>query len=639
MDRYDMIQKIGPVYHTPNIEGGEFSYVSAAGSRVKLENKVGCKVEHYKLDIRFEDKKSKVVVLVETKQHFVDADVEQLAEYVREEKAIFPRNRIISILANTTDNKIRVWKGTVDDEHFLKGESVMDSMEHYASLFEYSRQNDRVRVLSNTYMLNELLHKKDIPEKLRSQFVGTALLYIKDMVKKTGASIIDINLQKQLDQVWAMMDASAIRGAIEGTLNMLLDGSSNKAKKIQLLQKKVLNNQKVKALKTKDWREIFDFILMRIFAYINTNSAEGQDILNMFFIAFNKYTGKADKNQAFTPDHITDFMCRITGVNREKRVLDATCGSGSFLVQAMVKELADCRRGTTEKEAKALMEKVKKEHIYGIEIEENVFGLATTNMLIHSDGNSNVICENMFDDGKVLSFIKNAHPDIILMNPPYNAKPITISSRYKVDWSAKERDGKQDPTKGFVFVKRLADIACAENWKGTKMAVLLPMAAAIGNGTTLENMKCQLLEKNTLDAVFSLPPEIFYPGASAQACCMVFTLNQPHFGPDGKPDRETFFGYYKDDGFKKKKNLGRVEQFDAENHSIWKRTEAKWIDMYKNKKVIPGLSAMHAVTGKDEWLCEAYMETDYSKLTEADFQQTINDYLAYLIKDGRVYEA
>ena len=343
--------------------------------------------------------------------------------------------------------------------------------------------------LSNTYMLNELLHKKDIPEKLRSQFVGTALLYIKDMVKKTGASIIDINLQKQLDQVWAMMDASAIRGAIEGTLNMLLDGSSNKAKKIQLLQKNVLNNQKVKALKTKDWREIFDFILMRIFAYINTNSAEGQDILNMFFIAFNKYTGKADKNQAFTPDHITDFMCRITGVNREKRVLDATCGSGSFLVQAMVKELADCRRGTTEKEAKALMEKVKKEHIYGIEIEENVFGLATTNMLIHSDGNSNVICENMFDDGKVLSFIKNAHPDIILMNPPYNAKPITISSRYKVDWSAKERDGKQDPTKGFVFVKRLADIACAENWKGTKMAVLLPMAAAIGNGTTLENMK------------------------------------------------------------------------------------------------------------------------------------------------------
>lgn len=45
-------------------------------------------------------------------------------------------------------------------------------------------------------------------------------------------------------------------------------------------------------------------------------------MLNLFFIAFNKYTGKADKNQAFTPDHITEFMCRLTDVNRSKRVLD-----------------------------------------------------------------------------------------------------------------------------------------------------------------------------------------------------------------------------------------------------------------------------------------------------------------------------
>ena len=82
----------------------------------------------------------------------------------------------------------------------------------------------------------------------------------------------------------------------------------------------------------------------------------------------------------FTPDHITEFMCRITGVDRTKRILDATCGSGSFLVQAMVKELADCRRGKTEDEANSLMEKVRKEHIYGIEVEEKAYVLSTTNM-------------------------------------------------------------------------------------------------------------------------------------------------------------------------------------------------------------------------------------------------------------------
>ena len=64
----------------------------------------------------------------------------------------------------------------------------------------------------------------------------------------------------------------------------------------------------------------------------------------------------------------------------------------------------------------------------------------------------------------------------------------------------------------------------------------------------------------------------------------------------------------------------------------------KWVSLYRNRTVEPGYSAMHAVTGKDEWLAEAYMETDYSTLSDADFQQTINDYLAYLVKEGRVYE-
>lgn len=45
---------------------------------------------------------------------------------------------------------------------------------------------------------------------------------------------------------------------------------------------------------------------------------------------------------------------------------------------------------------------------------------------------------------------------------------------------------------------------------------------------------------------------------------------------------------------------------------------------------------MKKVTYEDEWLAEAYMETDYSSLKEDDFQKVINDYLAYLIKSGEV---
>ena len=48
---------------------------------------------------------------------------------------------------------------------------------------------------------------------------------------------------------------------------------------------------------------------------------------------------------------------------------------------------------------------------------------------------------------------------------------------------------------------------------------------------------------------------------------------------------------------------------------------------------------MQAVSGNDEWLCEAYMKTDYNKLSQDDFQQVVNNYLSYLVREGKIYES
>lgn len=642
MDRTAIINRIGIEYHTPNIEGGEYSYIAEAGSKQSLTVALGREPKHFKLDIRFES--DDVVILVETKKSFVKKDEEQLKEYLDEEKALHFGKKMICILANTKNDKIKVWKQSIDDNSLLKDEIVLDTMEHYKSLFIESKQNNREKVLKNTYDLNELLHKKDIDEKLRSQFVGTTLLYIKDTISKKGYSTINTETCDKLKSFWSELSAKQICTGIEDTLDGLLNGSENKEKKIALIKTNILKNQKVRKLNTSDWVKILDTITRDIYAYIDSQSSEGQDILNLFFIAFNKYTGKADKNQAFTPDHITDFMCRITDVDRTKRVFDGTCGSGSFLVQALVKKIANCHSMKATSEQKiSWIETVKREHIFGIEIEENAYGLATTNMLIHGDGNSNIILGNLFENKE---FIKNAKPDVILMNPPYNAKPITIPESYKKNWSEAAKDGKEDPTKGLVFIQFISDcikelnelrIQNGEAKCEVKLAVLLPVAVAIGTSSILTEAKHNILEDNTLEAVFTLPNEIFYPGASASACCMVFTLGKARINADGTVAK-TFFGYYKDDGFKKKKNLGRIEQFDQNNNSIWKQIEDKWVSMYRERKVIDGLSALEEVNGDDEWLCEAYMKTDYSTLTQDDFQCTLNNYLAYKVKTGQVYE-
>lgn len=265
-------------------------------------------------------------------------------------------------------------------------------------------------------------------------------------------------------------------------------------------------------------------------------------------------------------------------------------------------------------------EEVKRNQIFGIEYEDGAFGLSSTNMLIHGDGNSNVIQASMFERGE---WIKDKNINIVLMNPPYNATRKFCDPEYVKTWTSSK---KEDPSKGFHFVEYVARHIPANS----KIAVLLPVQAAIGNSSELKKYKKKMLDNYTLEAVFSLPNEMFYPGASAVACCMIFDLSQKH----ERSNKETFFGYFRDDNFIKRKGLGRVEKTDNEGNSLWANTKDLWLDLYKNKKEVPGLSVMKKVTFKDEWLAEAYMETDYSILTEDYFKKTIRDYYSYLIKNG-----
>ena len=313
-------------------------------------------------------------------------------------------------------------------------------------------------------------------------------------------------------------------------------------------------------------------------------------------------------------DHICDFMCKAVGVNKNSRILDPCCGSGAFLVRAMTEAMDDCE---TEEDR----EYVKRNQIFGIEYEDGAFGLSSTNMLIHGDGNSNVVQASMFERGE---WIRDNNINVVLMNPPYNATRKFCDPEYTKTWGANR---KEDPSKGFHFVEWVARHVPST----CKIAVLLPMQAAIGNSSEIKKFKKKMLDNYTLDGVFSLPNEMFYPGAAAIACCMIFDLSQKH----DTADRDTFFGYFKDDQFIKRKGLGRVERTDSEGNSLWVKNKELWLNLYKNKIEVPGLSVMQKVTWKDEWLAEAYMETDYSLLGVKDFETTIRDYYSYLIKVGK----
>lgn len=199
MIRADMISTVGRVYLTSNIENDEYSYpkayTAASLTFAPIQNSAGRKFE--KLDIRFV--KDNVSVLIETKQNFTAADEEQLSAYVEYEKAL-TGNKIVAILANTTNDNVKVWRGVISDGDLMPKETSLRSMDEYIDFYT-SKINDKEKVMKNTYKLNEMLHRHSIPEKLRSQFVGTCLLALKNDLDYSTPSLTAAQIRTRIKEV------------------------------------------------------------------------------------------------------------------------------------------------------------------------------------------------------------------------------------------------------------------------------------------------------------------------------------------------------------------------------------------------------------------------------------------------------
>ena len=125
----------------------------------------------------------------------------------------------------------------------------------------------------------------------------------------------------------------------------------------------------------------------------------------------------------------------------------------------------------------------------------------------------------------------------------------------------------------------------------------------------------------------SMPPELFYP-VGVVTCIMVWIAGIPH----AKSGRKTWFGFWRDDGFVKTKHKGRIDQNDR-----WSDIRDRWVTMYRNREVHPGESVLAKVSAADEWCAEAYIETDYNKLTAADFEAVVKNYAIYRLLGGESY--
>lgn len=192
----------------------------------------------------------------------------------------------------------------------------------------------------------------------------------------------------------------------------------------------------------------------------NTN----YDILGNFYGEFVKYGG-SDGNGlgiVLTPHHITTLMTELIDVLPSDYVLDPACGSGAFLISAMNQMVAQAKNDDE-------IHHIKQHQLLGIEMQEKMFTVATTNMILRGDGKSNLQLADMFTvTGEDM---KEKKVNKVLFNPPY--------SQGKTDKSLTEIN----------FIKHALDMLVV----GGKLAVIVPQSTMVGKSKEEKEYKKKIL--------------------------------------------------------------------------------------------------------------------------------------------------
>lgn len=336
------------------------------------------------------------------------------------------------------------------------------------------------------------------------------------------------------------------------------------------------------------FKEIITRICDNVWPYINVY--HDFDVVGQFYGEFLKYTA-GDKKAlgiVLTPRHVAELFSLIANVGPESKILDICAGTGGFLISAMQHML---KKAVTEDERND----IKRNRLIGIENNPKMFALAASNMILRGDGKANLHQASCFDDA-VIKSIKKIKPNVGMLNPPY--------AQSKSDAELHE----------LYFVKQMLD--CLEpNAIGI---AIVPMSCAIATNPVRD----ELMKHHTLDAVMSMPQELFYPVGTV-TCIMVWIAGKPH----AKSAKKTWFGYWRDDGFVKTKHLGRIDL-----NGNWPSIRDRWVEMYRNREVHAGESVMQTVTALDEWCAEAYMETEYEKVHASSLAQAVKDYVAFKLQ-------
>lgn len=496
-----------------------------------------------------------VAIILETKSE--DKDISKssyITELLKNIDIISSRyKKTIGILYN--GRNVVVYK----NKEKFEVAKTLQCKQYYFDLFK-NNNIDKNRIYVLTKQINDLLHFKFGIKNLYHRMIFTASSLV---VERFGGNLEAIKNN----------GFNPFRNKIYDTLSKSLEQHKQQNLKIGTLLE-VYSRIEMNIVENQTDINTFISSVIEISESLNSDNWNGEDVMGIFFNEFNRYKKKSESGQVFTPEHITSFMYDLLNTSYPDKVLDATCGSGAFLVKAMSNMIKEVGGNSTEEATS-----IKKNNLFGIEFDREIYALACANMLIHKDGKTNLALLDAREQ-QACDWMKSKNINKVLMNPPYERK---------------------------YGCKQIVENVLNNVDRGAKCAFILP-------DKKLEKDKMHnLLEKHTIDTIIKLPENLFDAGVTTSI--FIFEAGKP------QNNKKIFACFMEDDGLERIKNQGR---HDIKNR--WSEIESYWIDVVNMK--IDDQYKTH------QWL-DPNTNLSYQKpqeefeIFEEDFKKVVLDYILF----------
>ena len=227
---------------------------------------------------------------------------------------------------------------------------------------------------------------------------------------------------------------------------------------------------------------------------------------DLYEYLLSKVATSGTNGQFRTPRHIIEMMVELVKPQPEDIIIDPAMGSAGFLIASQTY----LRKNHEEMFLNSkLVEHFNNSMFYGNDMDRTMLRIGAMNMLLHGVENPNISYRDSLSE-------QNTDVEkytLVLANPPFKGS---------LDYEAVSADLlKVTKTKKTELLFLALFIRILKT--GGRAAVIVPDGVLFGSSNAHKQIRREIIEKNKLDAVISMPSGVFKPYAGVSTAILVFT--------------------------------------------------------------------------------------------------------------------